>query len=148
MDLREQSGARGSAREYISAMNVIGHGIDLVEIDRIRSALDRHGDRFAKRLFTEGEQSQAGTGPLRVQFLAGRFAAKEAVMKALGTGWARGVSWTDIDVRRLPSGKPEIVLKGKCKEIADGLGVGQWEISITHTEGHAAASVVAVAALT
>jgi holo-[acyl-carrier protein] synthase len=69
-------------------------------------------------------------------------------MKALGTGWARGVSWTDIEVRRLPSGKPELLLKGKCKEIADGLGVGQWEISITHTAGHAAASVVAVAALT
>jgi holo-[acyl-carrier protein] synthase len=124
-------------------MNVIGHGIDLVEIDRIRSALERHGDRFANRLFTEGEQTQAGTGPLRVQFFAGRFAAKEAVMKALGTGWARGVSWTDIDVPRLPSGKPEIVLRGKCKEIADGLGVMRWEISITHTAGHAAASVVA-----
>ncbi|HEY6948196.1 MAG TPA: holo-ACP synthase [Gemmatimonadales bacterium] len=129
-------------------MHVIGHGIDLVEIDRIRSALERHGDRFANRLFTEGEQTQAGTGPLQVQFFAGRFAAKEAVMKALGTGWARGVSWTDIEVRRLPSGKPELRLKGKCKEIADGLGVGQWEISITHTAGHAAASVVAVAALT
>ncbi len=140
------TGASGTG--YISPMHVIGHGIDLVEIDRIRSALERHGDRFAKRLFTEGEQTQAGTGPLRVQFFAGRFAAKEAVMKALGTGWARGVSWTDIEVRRLPSGKPELLLKGKCKEIADGLGVGQWEISITHTAGHAAASVVAVAALT
>ncbi len=124
-------------------MHIIGHGIDLVEIERIRSALERHGDRFAKRLFTEGEQAQAGDGPLRVQFLAGRFAAKEAVMKALGTGWARGVSWTDIDIRRLPSGRPEILLRGRCKEIADGLGVARWEISITHTGGHAAASVVA-----
>jgi holo-[acyl-carrier protein] synthase len=129
-------------------MYVIGHGIDLVEIDRIRAGVERHGDRFANRLFTEGEQTQAGSAPLRVQFFAGRFAAKEAVMKALGTGWARGVSWTDIDVRRLPSGKPAISLKGKCKEIADGLGVAAWEISITHTAGHAAASVVAVAALT
>ncbi len=64
-------------------------------------------------------------------------------MKALGTGWARGVSWTDIDVRRLPSGRPEISLRGRCREIADGLGVVRWEISITHTGGHAAASVVA-----
>ncbi|HTC23068.1 MAG TPA: holo-ACP synthase [Gemmatimonadales bacterium] len=125
-------------------MNVIGHGIDLVDIERIRSALERHGERFANRIYTEGEQTQAGDGPLRVQFFAGRFAAKEAVMKALGTGWARGVSWTDIDVRRLASGKPEVVLRGKCKEIADGLGVGGWEISITHTAGQAAASVVAV----
>ncbi len=126
-------------------MRIIGHGIDLVEIDRIRAALERHGDRFTKRLFTAGEQAQAGTGPLRVQFLAGRFAAKEAVMKALGTGWARGISWADIDVHRLPSGKPEILLSGKCRDIADGLGVGGWEVSITHTDTHAAASVVAVA---
>jgi holo-[acyl-carrier protein] synthase len=125
-------------------MHIVGHGIDLVEIDRIRAALERHGDRFANRIFTEGEQTQAGNGPLRVQFFAGRFAAKEAVMKALGTGWARGVSWTDIDVRRLPSGKPEITLQGKCKTIADDLGVDRWDVSITHTGGHAAASVVAV----
>jgi len=127
-------------------MTIIGHGVDLVEVDRIRAALERHGDRFANRIFTEGEQSQAGSGPLRVQFFAGRFAAKEAVMKALGTGWARGVSWTDIDVRRLQSGKPEIVLRGKCKEIAEGLGIGRWEISITHTGGHAAASVLGTTA--
>jgi holo-[acyl-carrier protein] synthase len=127
-------------------MTIVGHGVDLVEVDRIRSALARHGERFANRIFTPGEQTQAGTGPLRVQFLAGRFAAKEAVMKALGTGWARGVSWTDIDVRRLPSGKPEVTLQGKCKEIAEGLGIGRWDISITHTDGHAAASVVATTA--
>jgi holo-[acyl-carrier protein] synthase len=125
-------------------MHILGHGIDLVEIDRIRAALERHGARFANRIFTEGEQTQAGNGPLRVQFFAGRFAVKEAVMKALGTGWARGVSWTDIDVRRLPSGKPEITLGGKCRAIADDLGVDRWDVSITHTAGHAAASVVAV----
>ncbi|HET8625154.1 MAG TPA: holo-ACP synthase, partial [Gemmatimonadales bacterium] len=85
-------------------MRLIGHGIDLVEVQRIRAAIDRHGDRFLRRIYTAGEQTQAGDGPLRVQFFAGRFAAKEAVMKALGTGWARGVAWTDIDVRRLASG--------------------------------------------
>ena len=125
-------------------MHLVGHGIDLVEIDRIRGALERHGDRFVKRLYTEGEQRQAGDGPLRVQFLAGRFAAKEAVMKALGTGWARGVSWTDIDVRRLPSGKPEVELRGKCREIAAGLGITAWDVTISHTAGHAAASAIAV----
>jgi holo-[acyl-carrier protein] synthase len=124
-------------------MRLIGHGIDLVEIDRIRDAIERHGDRFLRRVYTAAEQAEAGEGPLRIQFLAGRFAAKEAVMKALGTGWARGVSWTDIDVRRLPSGKPEVTLGGKCLEISGGLGVDRWEISITHTAGHAAASVVA-----
>ncbi len=127
-------------------MRIIGHGIDLVEVERIRAALERHGDRFTKRLFTTGEQLQAGTGPLRVQFFAGRFAAKEAVMKALGTGWARGVAWADIDVHRLSSGKPEIRLSGKCQQIAETLGIGRWEVSITHTGTHAAASVVAVAA--
>ena len=73
-------------------MRLIGHGIDLVEVDRIRDAVERHGERFLRRIYTAGEQAQAGDGPLRIQFLAGRFAAKEAVLKALGTGWARGVS--------------------------------------------------------
>jgi holo-[acyl-carrier protein] synthase len=124
-------------------MRLVGHGIDLVEVERIRNAIERHGERFLRRIYTAAEQAQAGDGPLRVQFFAGRFAAKEAVMKALGTGWARGVSWTDIDVRRLPSGKPEVTLTGKCQEIAAGLGVARWEMSITHTAGHAAASAVA-----
>ena len=124
-------------------MRLIGHGIDLVEVERIRDAVERHGERFLRRIYTAGEQEQAGNGPLRVQFLAGRFAAKEAVMKALGTGWARGVAWTDIDVRRLPSGKPELTLTGKCAVIAAELGVAAWELSITHTGGHAAASAVA-----
>jgi len=124
-------------------MRLIGHGIDLVEVERIRAAIERHGERFLRRIYTAGEQEQAGDGPLRVQFFSGRFAAKEAVMKAIGTGWTRGVAWTDIDVRRLPSGKPEVTLSGKCLEISGGLGVDRWEISITHTAGHAAASVVA-----
>jgi holo-[acyl-carrier protein] synthase len=124
-------------------MRLIGHGIDLVQVERIRDALDRHGERFLRRIYTPGEQAQAGDGPLRVQFLAGRFAAKEAVMKALGTGWARGVAWTDIEVRRLPSGKPELALTGRCAELAAGLGVARWEVSITHTDGHAAASALA-----
>jgi holo-[acyl-carrier protein] synthase len=126
-------------------MRLIGHGIDLVEVERIRDAIDRHGERFLRRIYTPGEQAQAGDGPLRVQFFAGRFAAKEAVMKALGTGWARGVAWTDIDVRRLPSGKPELALSGRCRAIAEGLGIQNWELSITHTGNHAAASAVAVA---
>ena len=126
-------------------MRLIGHGIDLVEVARIRDAIERHGDRFLRRIYTAAEQTQAGEGPLRVQFLAGRFAAKEAVMKALGTGWARGVAWTDIDVRRLPSGKPELALTGRCRELADGLGIHAWELSITHTGNHAAASAVALA---
>jgi holo-[acyl-carrier protein] synthase len=124
-------------------MRLIGHGIDLVEVDRIRDAVERHGERFLRRIYTAGEQAQAGDGPLRIQFLAGRFAAKEAVMKALGTGWARGVAWTEIDVRRLASGKPELTLTGRCADIAAGLGVTAWELSITHTGGHAAASAVA-----
>jgi holo-[acyl-carrier protein] synthase len=126
-------------------MRLIGHGIDMIEVERIRDAIERHGERFLRRIYTAGEQAQAGDGPLRVQFFAGRFAAKEAVMKALGTGWAGGVAWTDIDVRRLPSGKPELALSGTCREIADGLGIHGWELSITHTGTHAAASAVAVA---
>ena len=125
---------------------IISVGIDLVEVERIRAALEhpRIGLRFRERVYTQREiayceKRQRG----RFQSYAGRFAAKEAVMKALGTGWARGVAWTEIDVRRLASGKPELTLTGRCADIAAGLGVTAWELSITHTGGHAAASAVA-----
>lgn len=118
------------------------HGIDLVEITRVQHLLDRHGKRFLARVFTEGEQRKGRESKRYAQHLAGRFAAKEAVIKAFGTGLSGGVAWTDIEVASLPSGQPVIRLSGKAAMIAAALGVSSWSLSISHTDSHAVASVI------
>ena len=127
-------------------MSVIAHGIDLVEISRIAEMLDAHGDRFTDRCFSEAEQiyAEAG-GSRRAERYAARFACKEAVLKALGTGWSSGISWRDIEVLREPSGEPLLSLSGKCSELAQRLGVASWKVSISHTATTAVASVIAIA---
>jgi holo-[acyl-carrier protein] synthase len=118
-------------------------GIDLVEVERIRSAIGRWGPRFFERIFSEGEVRRGRTHPdALAQHVAGLFAAKEAGMKALGTGW-RGLNFRDIVVGREPSGKPRIHFEGRAGRRAEGLGVRQAEVSITHT-GSMAAAVVAL----
>jgi len=124
-------------------MNIIGHGIDIVEIKRIKKIIDRLGDRFETRCFTETERINA-SGINRIQYFAGRFAAKEAVLKALGTGWSQGISWTDIEIERLPTGKPLVVLYSRCQEIATELGISIWFLSISHAESYAVASAIAL----
>jgi holo-[acyl-carrier protein] synthase len=124
-------------------MHFIGHGTDLVEVERIQEILGKQGHRFLERLYTPGERVMAGEAP-SVRFLAGRFAAKEAVLKALGTGWIRGLAWTDIDVGRLPSGKPTVLLSGGCRRVAEELGIVRLDVSITHTAEHAAATAIAL----
>lgn len=122
------------------------HGIDLVEIARIADLLERHGDRFTDRCFVERERIYADAGTKRrAERYAARFAAKEAVLKALGTGWRDGISWQDIEVVRMPSGRPQLTLTGRCAALADDLGLTQWEVSLSHTDRHAVASVVALA---
>src|SRR5688572_22174424 len=125
---------------------IISVGIDLVEVERIRAALEdpRIGVRFRDRVYTQNEiayceKKQRG----RFQSYAGRFAAKEAVMKALGRGWGAQVCWVDIEVARARSGKPEIVLHDKTARLADDLGIRRWVLSITHTKGHGLAFVIA-----
>ncbi len=122
---------------------ILGHGVDLAEVQRVRRSVDRFGDRFLERVFTEAERAYAGDGPRRDERLAARFAAKEAVFKALGTGWAQGVGWTDIEVVREASGKPAVILHGKALEMAASMGVHRWHLSLTHTGTMAMASVVA-----
>ena len=122
---------------------ILGHGVDLAEVERVRRSVERFGDRFLERVFTEGERAYAGDGPRRDERLAARFAAKEAVFKALGTGWAQGVGWTGIEVVREASGKPALVLHGKARELAETLGVRRWHLSLTHTGTMAMASVIA-----
>jgi holo-[acyl-carrier protein] synthase len=124
-------------------MPLIGHGIDLTETARIRSMLDEHADRFLERCFTPREVADAGDGPRRVEHLAARFAAKEAALKALGTGWSRGVGWTDVEVVRTDSGRPELFVTGRAGEIAAQRGITRWHVSLTHTKDHAVASVIA-----
>ncbi|MCC7146355.1 MAG: holo-ACP synthase [Phycisphaeraceae bacterium] len=126
-------------------MSIIGHGIDIVETARIQRLVEEHGDRFLKRCFTEAELAYAVDNPARrVEHLSGRFAAKESVLKALGTGLSGGITWNNIDVVRLPSGQPEVRLTGKAAEIAAGLGITKWLVTISHVRSHATASVLAM----
>ena len=125
-------------------MNIIGHGIDIIEIKDIKKLIERSGHHFETRCFTVTECSGAGSDANRIQYFAGRFAAKEAVLKAIGTGWSQGISWTDIEIQRLPTGKPLVVLYGRCQEIAAELGIAMWLLSISHTPSYAVASAIAV----
>lgn len=124
-------------------MRIIGHGIDIVEIERIARSIAEHGDRFLERVFTENERKYAQGAKRRNEHLAARFAAKEAVMKALGTGWRDGIAWTDVEVVLLPSGQPTVKLTGKSAELARALGIVHWSLSLTHTDQTAAASAIA-----
>jgi len=123
-------------------MRIIGHGVDIVEVARIRAMLEEHGDRFLNRCFTAGERGYATTRRRAAEHLAGRFAAKEAVLKAIGTGWRGGIAWTDIEVHLLPSGQPEVELHRAAAAAARQLGIREWKLSISHTEQYAMASVI------
>jgi holo-[acyl-carrier protein] synthase len=128
----------------MTGMAILGHGLDIVEVARIAEMLDRHGEQFLRRCFTDAERGYADSGPKRrAERYASRFACKEAVLKALGTGWRNGIAWTDIDVRRAPSGQPVLRLSGRCAELADELGIRAWHVSMSHTEAYATASAIA-----
>lgn len=124
-------------------MPILGHGIDIVETARIRKLVENHGPHFLDRVFTPAEQSYCNKNPKRYfEHLAGRFAAKEAVLKVIGTGWRGGIAWTDIEVAKELSGQPKIVLTGECARIAAGMGITLWHVSISHIETHATASAI------
>lgn len=124
-------------------MPILGHGIDIVETARIRRMHQEHGQRFLDRCYTPAEQAYCARNTKRYfEHLAGRFAAKEAVLKVLGTGWRGGIAWTDIEILPEPSGQPKITLSGECLRIASGLGIAHWHVSISHIETHATASAI------
>lgn len=127
------------------ALNVIAHGIDLVEVARIERMAEEHEQRFLARVFTPGEREFARGSRRRMEHLAARFAAKEAVIKALGTGWTRGIGWTDVEVVRAASGRPGIRLGGMADAIAQEQGIASWLVSLSHTSDLAMASVIAMA---
>ncbi|HZW91483.1 MAG TPA: holo-[acyl-carrier-protein] synthase [Candidatus Eremiobacteraceae bacterium] len=121
---------------------IVGTGIDIAEVPRIRHSIERFGDRFLQRVYTEGEIRYCDSKANRVERYAARFAAKEAAMKALGTGWSRGVRWRDCEVTRLPGGRPTIAFHGKAGEFAAKLGVKNSALSLSHTAEQAIAQVI------
>jgi holo-[acyl-carrier protein] synthase len=123
-------------------MSVLGIGVDLVENARIQHSLDRFGERFLQRVFTAGEIEYSQSMKFPARHLAARFAAKEALSKAFGTGIGKAMGWRDIDVRKKASGEPFIVLEGGAKQLADDRGVRAVWISLSHTEHHAMAVIV------
>jgi len=125
-------------------MNVVAHGIDMVECSRLEQIIRRHGQRFLTRVFTKTELDYCIGRKRQIEHLAGRFAVKEAVFKVLGTGWRTGINWTDVEVVNEPSGAPKVRLAGRCREVADELGLAGIIISISHITTHAIASAVGV----
>jgi len=121
---------------------IIGAGTDLAEVDRIRAAVERYGERFLRRVFTGGEIAYATRKANRYERLAARFAAKEAGMKALGTGWRRGITWQDFEVVNLPTGRPTLRLHGVAARLAERMGVTSIQLSLTHTAREALAIVI------
>ena len=126
-------------------MKKILHGIDLVDFPRIEEMIERHGSHFLDRIFTQTEQEQANVMKNRIERLAGRFAAKEAILKMLGTGWRGKIAWTDIEILNNQFGQPQVQLSGEVKKIASKLGAGDISLSITHTANFVIASAVALA---
>jgi len=121
---------------------IVGTGIDIAEVPRIAESITRFGDRFLRRVYTEGEIRYCESKANRVERYAARFAAKEAAMKALGTGWNHGVRWRDVEVTRQPGGRPAMTFHGKAAEFAARLGAVRVALSLSHTSKQAIAQVI------
>lgn len=120
----------------------VGTGIDIAETQRIEQALERHGERFSRKIFTPSEIAYCERFKNKAERYAARFAAKEAAFKALGTGWANGVRWLDVEISHQPSGKPELLLSGRARELANQLGVTHSVVSISHANCYVVAQVI------
>lgn len=121
---------------------IVGMGIDVAEVPRIQAVIESQKDRFLRRVYTLDEVAYCEQFKNKYERYAGRFAVKEAAMKALGTGWSRGVRWVDVEVVRQRGGRPTLALKGEAKKIADAMGVKNIAVSITHTSEQAIAQVI------
>jgi holo-[acyl-carrier protein] synthase len=124
-------------------MAIIGIGTDIIECVRIAKMIERHGELFINRVYTQNEILYCSTRKAATQHYAGRWAAKEAVLKALGTGWSRGIKWTDMEVKNEPGGRPRLHLSGIAAEIAMELEIREMMISISHCRSHATAYALA-----
>jgi holo-[acyl-carrier protein] synthase len=125
-------------------MTILGIGTDIVECLRIAQMIERHGELFIARVYTQHEIQYCQNRKAATQHFAGRWAAKEAVLKAVGTGWRRGISWRDVEIRNLSSGRPTVSLRGGVRDVMEELGIGQVLISISHCRSHATAYAIAV----
>lgn len=123
-------------------MNVIAHGVDIMLCSRLERSWKEHGERLLARVFTPAECAHCLDSKTPVLRLAGRFAVKEAVMKALGTGWRGGIEWTDIETLPDGLGRPHVTLCGRTRELAESLGIRQWLVSISHAGDYAVASAL------
>jgi holo-[acyl-carrier protein] synthase len=121
---------------------IVGTGIDIAEVPRIEASIARFGDRFLQRVFTKAEREYCESKANWVERYAARFAAKEAAMKAIGTGWNHGVTWRDVEVCRQPGGRPTIAFHGKAAEFAAKLGAVHIALSLSHTAEYAIAQVI------
>ena len=121
---------------------IVGTGVDLAEVPRIKASIERYGEKFIRRIYTPAEIAYVERKANKFERYAARFAAKEAGMKAIGTGWRRGVTWQDFEVANLPSGKPTLLLHGVAASFAEKLGVRNISLSITHTSELGMAHVI------
>ncbi len=124
-------------------MAIIGIGTDIVECVRIATMIERHGEVFLDRVYTKNEILYCSSRKSATQHYAGRWAAKEAVLKALGTGWSRGIRWTDIEVRNEPGGRPRIAFAGVALDLCKEMSIQEMHISISHCRSHATAYALA-----
>ena len=122
---------------------IVSCGVDICETERIKEMIAEHGKNFLERTFTEEELAYSLGRPREAEHLAGRFAAKEAALKALGTGWSGGISWQDVSVSILPTGEPQLTLSGRALEVAEERGIKRLHISLSHCHKYAVAMTVA-----
>ncbi|MBR9801573.1 holo-[acyl-carrier-protein] synthase [bacterium] len=125
-------------------MRIIGHGVDLESIQQIKEELDATNKNWADEVYSDDERAQADAGPVHYRYFAGRFAGKEAVVKALGTGFAGDITWRGVEILRNESGAPYVRLSDEVRALADSLGIKHWLVSISYTDGLVMASAIAV----
>lgn len=127
-----------------SGMAILGIGTDIIEVPRIALMIQKHGELFVQRVYTPHEIGYCSSSKATNQHYAGRWAAKEAVLKALGTGWAKGIHWTDIEIRNEPGGRPKIRLSGAARDLCEQRGIAEILITISHCRTFAVAYAVAM----
>ena len=130
----------------LNPLEIIGHGIEITETKVIKGLIEQSGESLEMRWFTVDERSTYKSGARRIEYLAGRLAAKGAVLKALGKKRGENAAWLDIEIKRLPTGEPSVVPHGKIQQLAAGLSITKWFVSISHESSYAAASVIALGA--
>lgn len=124
--------------------NIIGIGTDITECLRIARMIERHGELFIERVYTPDEIKYCQNRKQATQHFTGRWAAKEAILKAIGTGWTKGISWRDMEIRNEPGGKPTVAVRGGVKDVVEQLGITDIHVTISHCRTHATATAIAV----